>query len=180
MTWNPIDSPVRYILLKGKRSPGIAAFGGLPSSVRMWDKTQGHGYSGAYSVFRGRDLAEFSVRLTLYTREDWANWYAWKPLVDAVPKRRGGGKDSGTLDIWHPLLEALDIKAVCVKEVIAPEEGDTGEWTAEIKFMEFRPPKFTLAKPEGAAATPVDPVEEFIGELTDKVQVERMADEDAP
>ena len=162
MTWDPETQSCDYILLSGKKSPGFAEVVGA-ASIRKWDERPGFGLSGAFSVFTGRGLAHFTVRLRLYTPEDWSEWYAWKPIVDKLPTRRGGsGKDTGTLDIWHPLLEALDIRAVAVEEVRAPEQTDHGEWTIEIKFIEFRHPKLTLAKPEGSAATPVDPVEEEI------------------
>jgi hypothetical protein len=131
--------------------------------VRRWDEREGFGISGAFSVFKGRGLAHFSVKLRLYSVEDWDGWDAFKPIVDKLPTRRGGtGKDSGVLDIWHPLLESLDIKAVAAAEVGQPEQTDSGEWTIEIKFLEFRYPKIALAKPDAAAATPVDPVEEQI------------------
>lgn len=176
VTWDPITSPCDYILLAGIKSPGLADVSGA-SSVRRWDEREGFGISGAFSVFKGRGLAHFSVKLRLYSDTDWAAWYAWKQIVDKLPTRRGGdGKDSGVLDIWHPLLEGLDIKAVAAAEVMQPEQTDNGEWTIEIKFLEFRYPKIALAKPEAAAATPVDPVEEkIIKPLT--AQFQSLADE---
>jgi len=162
MTWNPITDPCDYIKLSDVKSPGLADVSGA-SSVRRWDEREGFGISGAFSVFKGRGLAHFSVKLRLYSVEDWDGWDAFKPIVDKLPTRRGGtGKDSGVLDIWHPLLETLDIKAVAAAEVMQPEQTDSGEWTIEIKFLEFRYPKIALAKPDAAAATPVDPVEEQI------------------
>lgn len=176
--WDPIVAPCDYILLSGSRSPGIAEVRGA-SSPRAWDEREGFGISGSFSVFKGRRLAHFSVVLKLYSADDWAAWYEWKPIVDKLPTRRGGsGKDSGVLDIWHPLLEALDVKAVAVAEVMQPDQTGDGEWSIEIKFIEFRHPKVTLAKPEASEADPVDPVEEeVIKPLTDMLQVERLADE---
>ena len=116
----------------------------------------------SFSVFAGRRLAHFSVLLTLTTADEWAEWRTFKPLVDKLPTRRGGsGKDTGNLDIWHPHLEDLDIRAVGVAEVMQAVQTDDG-WQIEIKFIEFRHPKLTLAKPEGATATPVDPIEEQV------------------
>lgn len=163
MVWDPINEPQDYILLVQQKSPGIAEVVGA-SSVRKWDEPSGPGISGARSVFMGRPLAHFSVKLRLYTAEDWAAWHAWKPLVTAVPKRRGAkGKDTGALDISHPLLAEVGISSVAVEELKAPEQTDHGEWTIEIRFIEFRPPHFgALAKPEGAAATPVDPIEQNV------------------
>lgn len=179
-TWNPIASPCDYILLANTRSPGVADVVGA-GSPRKWDKRDGIGLSGSFSVFTGRDLAEFSVRLRLYSESDWADWYAWKPLVDKMPtKRTGKGKDSGVMDIWHPFLEALDIKSVAVVDTLQPEQTGDGEWTIEIKFIEWRQPKVALATPEGAAADPVDPVEEQIGRLTNAFNVARLAGEVPP
>lgn len=178
MTWNPYTEPCDYVLLAGRKSPGLAEVVGA-SSPREWDERKGYGVSGAISVFTGRALAKFSIRLRLYTPEHWAEWYAWKPLVDRMPKRRigGDGTDSGALDIWHPHLEALSIKAVGVVEVMQPEQAEAGEWVIEIKVIEFHRPTFGLAKPEGATATPVDPIEEqIIKPLTQ--QLERLAAED--
>jgi hypothetical protein len=176
MTWNPIDEPCDYITLAKVKSPGLADVSGA-SSVRRWDEREGFGISGAFSVFKGRGLAHFSVKLRLYSVEDWEGWYAFKPIVDKLPTRRGGkGKDSGVLDIWHPLLEGLDIIAVAAAEVMQPEQTDSGEWTIEIKFLEFRYPKVTLAKADAAAATPVDPVEEKIIKPLIK-QMQSLSDE---
>jgi hypothetical protein len=176
VTWDPITDPVDYILLAGKRSPGLAEVKGA-GSPREWDIRKGYGLSGAASVFTGLSLAKFTVTLRLYTVEDWADWHVWKPLVDKVPKRRGGeGKDSGKLDISHPLLWECGIKAAGVEDVKQPEQTGDGEWSIEILFIEFRMPKFALAKPEGAAATTVDPVEEeWIKPLMQQVQ--RLASE---
>lgn len=170
MPFHPIAAPVDYIVLSGLRSPGIAEVIGA-SSPREWDVRKGYGLMGAFVVYRGRGLAKFSVRLTFTTAEDWTSWEAWKPLVMTYPRRRGGGRDSGTLDIWHPILEDLGIGAVCVEDVLQPVPGETGDWNVEIKFLEFRRPKIALAKPEGAKATPTDPVEDqIIKPLMDQLQ----------
>ncbi len=168
-SYDPIVAPCDYILLAGQRSPGIAEVRGS-SSKRAWDEREGFGISGSFSVFKGRRLSWFSVLLRLYSSEDWRGWYEWKRLVDAIPKRRGGGKDSGYLDIWHPWLEANDIRAVAVAEVMQPDQTADGEHTIEIKFLEWRHPKLTLATPAAAEATPVDPVEEHIGKLTKQLE----------
>lgn len=174
MAWNPITQPCDYILLSGKKSPGMAVVsGGGASSIRRWDEREGFGISGAFPVFKGRGLARFSVKLKFWTPEHWNDWATWKGLVDKLPRKRFGeaGKDTGNLDIWHPLLEDVDIKSVCVAERMAPEQTADGEWTIDIRFLEFRRPKFTLAKPEGSEATPVDPVEEeIIKPLTEQLQ----------
>jgi hypothetical protein len=181
--WNPIYEPCDYILLQGQESPGICELVD-PSSPRNWDVQKGLGLSGAFCLFTGRDLSKFSALFHLYELKDWINWYAWAPIALKMPKRRFMGEgsrkkgDSGALDIWHPLLEQLGIKAVVVENVIAPKQTGDGVWTAEIKFLEFRQPRFGLAKPEGAEATPVDPVDQTIDDLSSQLQAERLALQD--
>lgn len=171
MAFDPITHPQDYIVLAGLRSPGIAEIVGA-SSPREWDERKGYGLSGSFSVFKGRRLARFAVRLRFYTEQDWLLWASWKQLVDKVPTKRGGSSDgstnfdTGVLQIDHPILADLGIRAAAVEEVRQPEQTDHGEWTVEIKFIEFRHPVVTLAKPEGAKATPVDPYEQKIDALT--------------
>lgn len=174
MTWDPIANPVDYIMLAQKRSPGVAEVVGA-SSIRKWDDS---GNGMAWAVYQGRGLARFSVKLKLYTAQDWADWHAWKPIVDKLPKRFAGGnkKASGALEIGHPLLLGLGIKAVAVVEVMQPEQTGDGEWTIEIRFIEFRHPEVAYAKPDGAADTTVpDPVDDYISGLVD--QADRLASE---
>jgi hypothetical protein len=177
VTWDPIADPCDYVLVAGKRSPGLAEVVGA-GSPRDWDIRKGYGISGAFSVFTGLSLSKFSVKIRLYTEQDWLDWYAWKPIVDKLPTRRGGsGKHSGNLDIQHPLLESCGIRAAGVEDVSQPEQTGDGEWTVVIKFIEFRHPKIGLARPEGATSTPVDPIEEeVIKPLLDQLQ--RLAGED--
>lgn len=159
MTFNPLSSPIDYIVLAGKRSPGVAEINSA-SSPREWDERKGYGVSGSFSIFMRRGLAKFTVTLTLTDDQDWADWAEWKPIVDRVPKRRlGRGPDSGYLEIQHPILADLDIKAVGVTEVGQPVQTDHGLWQITIGFIEWRRPVIGLAKPEAAKAAEVDPVE---------------------
>lgn len=172
MPWNPIERSQDYVVLAGKKTPGIAEIVGA-GSVRDWDVRKGYGLLGAISVFTGRGLAKFSIRLRLYTLEHWREWDAFRPIVERMPKRRfGSGKDSGMLDILHPTLLGLGIKAVGVTKLSAPEQTADGEWTITIDVIEFRRPKIALATPDGPASpTPLDDVEEnWIKPLTSQVQ----------
>jgi hypothetical protein len=165
MTWNPLDEPVDYIVLAGKKSPGLADVVGA-NAPRRWDERKGYGLSGAVLIYRGLALSQFSVRIRLYTTADWDAWSTWKALVDKAPL----GTRAKAMDITHPFLEALGIVSVVVDDVLQPEQTGDGEWTIEIKFREYRGHTFTLSKPEGSTATPADPVEAEIGRLTDQFQ----------
>jgi hypothetical protein len=170
MGWNPLDDPCDYILLAGQKSPGVADVTGA-SSPREWEERKGYGMSGAWSLFMRRNLARFSVTLRLYTTEDWAAWDEWKQLVDQLPKRRTSAKfDTGFMEITHPLLADLDIRAVGVGERMQAVQTGDGEWSIEIKFIEWRPLKQTLAKPDGAQAEPSDPYDDKIQGLLDQAQ----------
>lgn len=167
MAWDPITQPCDYILLAGQKSPGYADVYGA------WDERdfavrQPPFSTGAVILFKRRKLAEFSVRIRLYTLEEHAAFTAWRPVVDAKPDNRTRAK---ALDIRHPLLEQLDIKAVVVKSVSQLDQTSDGEWSISIAFLESRPfPKQTLAKLEGAKSSPGDPVDQKIDENTEEIQ----------
>lgn len=165
MAWDPLSSPVDYFLLANQKSPGIAELVGA-SSPRKWDERGGYGLSGSTVVFRGVGLSRFSFKIRLYTEQDWSDWFAWKPLVDRPPL----GERPKALGISYPLLEQLGVTAVVVEEVSQAEQTNPGEWTITIKFIEFRKPKVALAKPEGAKATPADPVDVVIEQLSNQVK----------
>lgn len=163
--FNPLQTPVDFILLAEHRrpngppktpsqalqqSPGLAVVRGA-EDVRMWDKRQGYGLSGALQIFRGRDLSEFDVTLTLSTDQDWADWASWRQLVARPPF----GKIPKALDIWHPWLEEQEIRSCVVLKKGNWEPDGTGAFSITIRFREFRPFTISLAKPT-SSATPVD------------------------
>lgn len=167
MAFDPINAPQDYFVLAGQKSPGIAEIIGA-ESVRSFAVHQPPFATGARIVFKRRELAKFSAKIRLVTAEDHAAWEAWRPLVDATPDVR---REAKAMDIQHPLLEALDIKAVVVESVSQLEQIEDGIWQVTIKFLESKGlPKVTLAKVEGAKATPVDPVDRVIEKLAGQVQ----------
>lgn len=170
---NPLATPVDYILLAGQRSPGVALLPGGASSPRKWDERKGYGTSGSTIVFTGEGLAKFSVKIQLVTRDDWAAWDAWAPLVKRSPK---GDKPKAT-DIWHPILEEHGIASVVVEDLVGPTQVlDGTAWEWELKFIQYRAPKPALAKPQGSAGTstqaaqPKSPTDQLIADLTGQVQ----------
>lgn len=167
MAWNPLTQPINHILLAGKKSPGIAIVGqNKPADApSKWDERQGYGLSGAWLFYTGDGLAHFNVQLKLYTVQDWEDWAVWKKLVMRRPLTPGDAAGGvlprpKALDIWHPFLEELKIKSVVVENRIQPQLTDeTGEWTIEILFAQFRQPKPAFAKPEASKAQEVDPLD---------------------
>lgn len=176
MTFDPIRTPVDYALLAGQRTPGLCDILSA-NSPRRWDVRRGTAFSGATVVFRGTDLAKPLMRLRLYTEQDWQDWHAFAPLVLREPPpdaadvarrtRRGQSPPPAprrprALDIWHPILEDLGIRSVVVEDVLQPLQTGNGEWTIDVKLLEYRAPVFALARPEGAQDQPRDRFEAAI------------------
>lgn len=160
MTWDPLIEPADKIWLVQQWSPGLCDISGA-NSPREWEQRKAVGWSGAIVVYKGVDLARFSVRLRLYTSDDWVDWSRFKPLVDKPPPR----KRPRAMDIWHPLLVDQGIYSVVVEDLGQAEQTGEGEWTIEIKMVEYRFPKYAQVKLEGAQATEDDPFERKIKEL---------------
>jgi hypothetical protein len=178
--WNPIEKPQDCILLGGRKSPGLCDIEGA-ELVRRLQVNKLYGQSGAVVRYFGDELARFSVKLRLYTPQDWDDWIDWSDLIFKPPARRGGRiKDSsetaflgtGAYDIVHPLLADLGIDAVIVESVSQPDQTDDGEWTITIKMLQYRAPAPALAVPKGPQASPAenDPAQLEIGKLHAQVQ----------
>jgi hypothetical protein len=165
--YDPFVTPIDYVLLAGRKSPGIATLEGA-TDKRAWDVRAGYALSGAVTVFRGREISRFTVKIHLIEAQDWIDWDAFKPLVQRPPY----GTRPKALAIWHPWLETLDISSVGVEEVGQPEEADdTGHYVVPIKFLEYRQPKLALAKPEAAQQKQSDdPYDKMIDKLSSQFQ----------
>jgi len=164
MTWDPIADPVDHILLVGKKSPGIAEVVGASKTSKL-KKLEPHYSSKGFVVFRGIANAAFSVKLRLYSAQDWVDWHTWKPLVLNPPSRNTDG-----LSIWHPLLEDLGVRSVLVENVSQPEQTGNGEWTITINFFEFEKPKRQAKAVESAKTRPKpDSVDLVLDQLTNQI-----------
>lgn len=147
MSFDPLQSPIDYVVLSGRRSPGIATLSNA-SSPREWDERKGPQLSGAALVFKGIGVAKFTLELRLYTDAHWQEWRAWSPIVQRPPR----GERANAMDIWHPILEDLGIRSVVVEDVAQPMQTADGEWTIEIKFIEYRAPQPAVRRADGQAA----------------------------
>lgn len=174
MTFNPVTSPVDYILLANRRSPGLATVAAANSPRRI-DIRRGYALSGSRPVFRGIGLASPVVTLRLYASEDWDNWHEWRELVQRPPR----GERPRAQDIWHPILEDQGIASVLVQDVGQPIQTSDGEWSIIIKFVEFRRPVRAIAVPDGSDDTAVDPVEQRIDNLTARFNALATSDTEA-
>lgn len=163
--WNPIDEPQDWVDFAGVVSPGLADIEGA-SSPRNWDERDSYAVTGSFLVYHGKKLSHFSVKCRLYTVQHWQDWYAFKPFIEALPRR---GVPAKAIDITHPLLAQLNIHRCVVEDIIQPVQTDHGEWTVEIKLIEFRPPIVSQAKAEGAKATPADPEDAILAANKDEI-----------
>lgn len=150
-----------YVLLGGFKSAGLADVAGA-SSPRKWEQRPGYGLSGASTVFLGVLLSEFSIKFRLYgdPAVPDPDWVAWNAFEAAVLMKPPPNRFPRALDIWHPVLERLKIKAVGVTDVGQPVQTDDGEWTIEVKFIQYKRPRLTMAKPDGSQANKPDPFQQ--------------------
>lgn len=149
MAYDPIASPVDYVVVAGQRTPGLAELVGC-GSPRQWDERRGFDMSYATLRFRGKKLARFTIKVTLATSEDFAAWDTFSRVVLALPAR-----GRGALTLVHPILNAFDVRSGVVEDVLQPTpDGDTGKYTVEIKMIERRPPAPAGSTTAGAADSP--------------------------
>ena len=168
MTVELWDDPQDYIVLDGKRSPGIAEVADA-KAVYDYHVHEQPFATGARMLFRRRELAQFSVRLHLFTREDLVALDAWRTIVDRVPDAR---KPANALAIAHPQLSALGIVSCVVLSVSQLEHDTFGGYYLTIQFAEFRGlPEISQAKVEAPKpVAPTDPVDVEVATKTSVLQ----------
>lgn len=159
MAFQPLTSPIDYIVLAGRRSPGLATIEGLETK-RNFQERRGFGTSFASLRFRGVELARFKVMIRLYSVQDWADWHGWKSLVrrpvsesnpNSITRARPQARP---MTIDHPILADFEITDVVVENVIQPVQTDSGEWMIEIRFIEYHEPVVALEQPRSNQNAP--------------------------
>lgn len=162
-----------YVVMGGRRTPGIATLSGNSGSPRKWDERAGYGLTGSTLVFTGKGLAKFDVLIELYDAQDFADWAVFLPYILAEKSLR-----ELVLDTSHPWLAQFKIAKAVVLDIGIPKETDEGVTQVTIPCQAHRKPKFALAKPDSAKATPTDPNEVLIGKLSDDLRAanQQLAD----
>ena len=134
-----------YIILGGAKSPGRATIVGA-GSPRDWDKRKGYGFSGAFVIYTGDNLAKFKVQIDLWTPDQFAEWAKFAKLCLVKPPT---GTKPKAMDIQHPLLsmDPIKITSVVVEDCSQFTEDDDGLWSCTIDFLQYRAPMPALGKP---------------------------------
>jgi hypothetical protein len=144
------DSPQDYIVLAGKKSPGIAE---VSDAAAKYDYHihDAPFATGARMLFKRRELAKFSVRLHLFTREDLAAFDVWRAVIDRKPN---ADRKDNALTISHPQLADIGISACVVLSVSQLEHDTFGGFYVTIQLMEFK----GLPEPSQATVEAAKPV----------------------
>lgn len=167
---NPLDAPVDKVRFAGRfDTPGLCEIIGA-NSPRKWEEWTAGGWSGGVLFFRGFPLSHFSIRLSMYTTQDWADWEKFRPLVMRRPVGKGF---PGALDVSHPFLAELGITACVIEDVRAPDQIEHGVWQIELMCIEHRKLRAASGKAEGSEAEPVDPWEAKVEHMRQRVEAEK-------
>jgi hypothetical protein len=168
MSYNPLKTPIDSILLGGMISPGLAKVIGA-SRPRKVDIRGGYGISATVAVWL--EVAEFKVEIYLYSDADWGEWHIFRESVlrEIKPNTRNKASDFA-LDIWHPWLEALDIKSVILKSISQPEEVEPTVYRITLEFIEYRKASLSLSKPEKSKEQPKDKIDELIDKQNKEIR----------
>jgi hypothetical protein len=168
---NPLDDAdlYDYIVLAGQRSPGLCDVSGA-SAPREWDIRKGYGLSGATVVYTGDGLAKFTVRLFFWETSHFDEWERFRVLVKKPPR----GVRPKAQDIAHPFLEELGITSAVVEDELQWTQPEPGLFAKDIKFLQYRAPLPTLAKPDGSQSKANEPTAQTEAEKTIEALTKQM------
>jgi hypothetical protein len=166
--FDPVTTPVDSITLGGLGSPGIAKIVGADRKRKV-DIRGGYGISSTVAVWL--EVAEFKVEIYLYSYADWGAWYTFRDAVlkELQPNTKQGAA-AYALDIWHPWLEAQDIKSVILKSISQPEEVEQTVYRITLEFIEYRKASLSLSKPEKSKEQPKDKLDQLIDANNSEIQ----------
>lgn len=160
MSWDPITNPVDFVMLGGKRSPGIATVSEW-ADERDWAERRSYGMTGSTLIYHGGPLLRGKITFAFTTPEELAAWDTFKTMLerpppvapvsafqaasaDTIVQRRPSGR---VLDIVHPQLADLGVHRVVVERRGQLVQVGDGEWSVEVALIEHRPPVRSLFRP---------------------------------
>lgn len=160
---NPIKNPQGWdtVSISGVNTPGLAKLS-EPVRAYEWDVKVGKGAFGSTTTFTGRVPARFTMELTLWREEHFADLedlysrLKYDPTKIAFNPATGYFSGITAFDIYHPSLVAVNIKSVVVEKIGAPVHQGKGVYTASFSFIEFYPPPPVPVVNTPAQSTPIE------------------------
>lgn len=151
----PADSAWDYLLVAGKRSPGVVKVSGDGIKVG-WDIQQATATTGGVTRRTGEPIKEFDAEFYLTDERDalgttdFDRWDAFQKTLEASV---APGRKPYALDIYHPDLARVRITSATVGSIGTVALDGKGGGTIKVHFLEYRPPKpignVTLTKTAG-------------------------------
>lgn len=163
---NAVENEYLYeaIVLGGVRSPGVVTLSGH-TSKENWDVKKSNGTAGATMTRKGREPCVFKCSFYLADVEDFEAWPAFREVIESTV----AGKTPKAIDIYHPDLAEVGIKAVVKGEVLGAEHDGKGGVTRVVEFTEYMPPKPATGTPS-PVPTKDDPNADLKRELAELTQ----------
>jgi hypothetical protein len=137
--------------LGGFKTPGLAVLDGIDLAYE-WEVRKGNAVSGASKFLKGRGLTKATVKVTLYTEQEIAEWEEFISKI-RYPEKESSQTVKG-YDITHPLANLYGIKAMTVTRIMPMEQQGDGSWTTGLELEEYREPVVVVRKASGTRASP--------------------------
>lgn len=120
-----------------------------PKTTYEWQMPQVKGTTGARAKYLGRAPREFTVTVTLTTREEYAAWMALRFAVLQPPT----DKKPFVITVDHPMLADYGIRFAIVLHESGPvRDAEYKRWTVTVELREQEEPKVTAVAVKGAAS----------------------------
>lgn len=139
----------RAVVITTPNGPGTKTrILGADGRALNWEKRNGAGLTGATQAYRGKDLAEFSIELTMASQDEEnrgfmrAAFEAWDQIVEAAPP----GQPAKVYEINHPMLALRGItNCVFLNEPLVEHDDTSNSDKIVYKCREWRKPLPTLS-----------------------------------
>jgi hypothetical protein len=118
-----------------------------PKTAYEWQMPQVKGTTGARAKYLGRQPREFTVTVTLTTREEYAAWMALRFAVLQPPT----DKKPFLITVDHPMLADYGIRfAIVLSEGGPTRDAQFQRWVVTLELREQEEPKVTAVAVKGA------------------------------
>lgn len=121
-----------------------------PKTTYEWQMPQVRGTTGARAKYLGRQPREFTVTVTLTTREEYAAWMALRFAVLQPPT----DKKPFVITVDHPMLSDYGIRfAIVLNEGGPTRDAQYNRWTVTLELREQEEPRVTAVAVKGVASS---------------------------